>query len=126
MPDAGRAVMGFQDFTVKVTLRAFVTVLVFSIVLMVLGLPFIAACLAGLNIVTFLIYGWDKYASRRYMTRIPEITLLSLGAAGGTAGALLGQELFRHKTKSKAFRLRFFAITVAQITVLLLFCWLWL
>ena len=44
MPDAGRAVMGFQDFTVKVTLRAFVTVLVFSIVLMVLGLPFIAAC----------------------------------------------------------------------------------
>lgn len=117
--------MGLQDFTVKVTLRAFVAVLMLSIVLMALGLPFIAACLTGLNIVTFLIYGWDKHASRRSATRIPEITLLSLGAAGGTAGAFLGQELFRHKTKSKAFRRRFFAITAAQIAVLLIFCWLW-
>ena len=61
--------------------------------------------LIGINIVTFLIYGIDKWKARRGKWRIPEDTLIWLAIAGGSIGALLGMYLFHHKTQHKKFTL---------------------
>lgn len=52
-----------------------------------------------LSILTLLLYGIDKWRAKRRLWRIRESTLLGLGFLGGAVGALLGMELFRHKTK---------------------------
>ena len=59
--------------------------------------------LVGINVLTFLIYGIDKWKARRRKWRIPEDTLIWLAIAGGSVGALLGMYLFRHKTMHRKF-----------------------
>lgn len=54
---------------------------------------------AVISLITFLFYGRDKRLARRHEWRVPEKTLLGLGLLGGAAGALLGMQVFRHKTK---------------------------
>ena len=45
----------------------------------------------------------DKQKARRGAWRIPEATLLTLAALGGSAGCIAGMYLFRHKTKHLEF-----------------------
>ena len=60
--------------------------------------------LIALNLVAFALYGLDKLKAKRGAWRIPEATLLLIAALGGSLGALLGMELFRHKTKHWKFK----------------------
>ena len=60
---------------------------------------------ACLNVFTFLLYGLDKLKAKRNKWRIPERTLLLLTWLMGGVGALLGMQVFRHKTKHIAFQL---------------------
>ena len=72
--------------------------------------------LIALNLVAFVLYGLDKLKAKRGAWRIPEATLLLIAAVGGSLGALLGMELFRHKTKHWKFKILvplFLAIHVA-------------
>ena len=59
--------------------------------------------LIGINIITFVLYGIDKWRAKRDRLRIPEETLMWLAIAGGSVGALLGMYLFRHKTRHRKF-----------------------
>ena len=59
--------------------------------------------LAVVNIVAFLVYGWDKWLARNNRWRVPEKTLIGLAVAGGSVGALLGMCFWRHKTKHALF-----------------------
>ena len=52
-----------------------------------------------LSIITFFMYGIDKRKAKKHRWRTPEAVLLSFGFFGGAVGALLGMNLFRHKTK---------------------------
>lgn len=45
----------------------------------------------------------DKQKAQRGAWRIPEATLLTLAALGGSAGCIAGMYLFRHKTKHLKF-----------------------
>lgn len=56
-----------------------------------------------INLLSFLIYGIDKKAAKCRMNRISERWLFFLGFIGGSIGALLGMEIFRHKTKKIKF-----------------------
>jgi len=58
-----------------------------------------------INIITFIVYGYDKYCSIKNKWRISEYHLLSLGLIGGGIGSLLGMILFRHKTKKIRFKI---------------------
>ena len=60
--------------------------------------------LLSVNLLAFCMYGLDKLKAKRGAWRIPEATLLLVAALGGSLGALLGMELFRHKTKHARFR----------------------
>ena len=73
------------------------------------------ACLAGVSVVTFIFYGYDKRQSLRNKRRVPEVTLHMLALLGGTPGALLGQLFFRHKTKKLRFRIIFLTIVLFQV-----------
>ncbi|MBQ9797597.1 MAG: DUF1294 domain-containing protein [Clostridia bacterium] len=52
-----------------------------------------------IGILAFWVYGADKQKAKRKRRRIPESALLGLGFFGGAIGALLGMNLFRHKTR---------------------------
>ena len=54
-----------------------------------------------LNIVTFLVYGIDKWKAKQGSWRISEATLLILAVIGGSIGALLGMKIWHHKTMHK-------------------------
>lgn len=56
-----------------------------------------------INVIAFLMYGMDKWKAKRNAWRISEKTLLLTAFAGGSAGALMGMFLFRHKTKHISF-----------------------
>lgn len=70
--------------------------------------------LIGINLLTFAIFGIDKWKARKGKWRIPEDTLIWLSIVGGSVGALLGMHLFRHKTQKRKFNLGIPAILVAQ------------
>ena len=60
--------------------------------------------LAAVNLLAFALYGIDKLKAKKGAWRIPESTLLLVAFLGGSLGALLGMELFRHKTKHAKFK----------------------
>ncbi len=73
--------------------------------------------LVFINILTFLLYGIDKWKARRGKWRIPEETLIWLAVVGGSMGALLGMYLFRHKTKHKKFTVGVPVILLVQFAL---------
>lgn len=56
-----------------------------------------------MSLLTFVLYGWDKYLAVAKKTRIPEFVLLLFAFLGGAFGALCGMIFFRHKTLYKMF-----------------------
>ena len=80
-------------------------------------IDFILYYLLGINILAFLVFGLDKWKARKDRWRIPEATLLMLAVAGGSAGALLGMLLFRHKTRHNKFRFGLPLILLTQLVI---------
>ncbi|HBB9940699.1 DUF1294 domain-containing protein [Enterobacter cloacae] len=68
-----------------------------------------------INVLTMVIYGADKMAARKGMRRIPEVTLLAFGVVGGWPGAIMGQQIFRHKTQKQPFKTWFLMSVVVSI-----------
>ena len=71
-----------------------------------------------INMVTFLVYGFDKLEAilnKRYLRRVSEITLLSLCFVGGVIGGLVAIILFRHKISKVSFLVKFIGIIIFQI-----------
>ena len=54
-----------------------------------------------INVVTFVVYGIDKWKAKQGSWRISEATLLLLAVIGGSIGALLGMQVWHHKTMHK-------------------------
>lgn len=63
----------------------------------------------------------DKIKAKKNLWRIPEATLMGVAALGGSLGALLGMQLFRHKTKHVKF---FVGIPVLLALHIALLAWL--
>jgi uncharacterized membrane protein YsdA (DUF1294 family) len=70
------------------------------------------------NALTLVVYGVDKLAARKAWRRVPESTLLIFGFVGGWPGAILGQQLFRHKTQKQPFKTWFIISVIVNIAVL--------
>lgn len=71
----------------------------------------IFAIYMGASLVTFIVYAMDKSAANRGAWRTRESYLHLLSLAGGWPGALVAQQMLRHKTKKLSFRFVFW-ITV--------------
>ena len=75
----------------------------------------------AVNVLTFVVYGVDKWKARHGRWRVPEAFLLGLAAVSGSVGAWLAMQLFRHKTQKKKFRYGVPAFFVLQLMAVLLF-----
>ena len=80
-------------------------------------IAFTAIFLGVLNLATFAIFGADKAAAADKRPRVPERTLLTLAALGGSPGALLARPAFRHKTRKQPFSAWLTLIVFAQVVV---------
>ena len=74
--------------------------------------------LAVINVVTFFVYGIDKWKAKRSKWRISEATLLGMAVIGGSIGAWMGMKIWHHKTLHKKFRYGIPLILIAQIALL--------
>ena len=74
-------------------------------------------CLLSLNILTFIIYGIDKWKARKGRWRIPESSLLLLAACGGSLGAWCGMRVWHHKTLHKKFKYGIPLILLLQLVL---------
>ena len=70
-----------------------------------------------INALGFLLMLADKRKAQKKLWRIPEATLLTVAAIGGSIGSLAGMYTFRHKTKHLKFTLGIPAILIAQIAL---------
>jgi uncharacterized membrane protein YsdA (DUF1294 family) len=64
------------------------------------------------SVLAFFLYWSDKRKARADAWRTPENVLHALELAGGWPGALLAQQLFRHKTRKVSFQLLFWLIVL--------------
>ena len=74
--------------------------------------------LVGINILSFIVYGIDKWRAAHGRWRIPESTLLGIAVIGGSIGALIGMKVWHHKTKHKKFVFGLPAILLIQLIIL--------
>ena len=54
-----------------------------------------------INVVTFFVYGIDKWKAKNSKWRTRETALLGLAVLGGSIGAWLGMKVWHHKTQHK-------------------------
>ena len=71
--------------------------------------------LLAINIVSFFLYGIDKYKAKKGRWRISEATLLMMAVIGGSIGAWVGMRLWHHKTMHKKFKYGIPAIIIMQV-----------
>ncbi len=83
--------------------------------------PLLLIWLAVVNSISLLAMGMDKFKARRGAWRIPERRIWLLAWLGGSPGAWLGMQVFRHKTRHPAFSIGLPVLAILQI---LLLAWL--
>jgi uncharacterized membrane protein YsdA (DUF1294 family)/cold shock CspA family protein len=71
----------------------------------------------GVSLITFWAYVLDKSAARSQRRRVAETSLILLGMFGGWPGAILAQQLFRHKTAKLSFRAVFWVSVLINVFV---------
>ena len=77
--------------------------------------------LAVINVVTFFMYGIDKWKAKKSKWRIREAALLGLAVLGGSIGAWLGMQVWHHKTQHKKFKYGVPAIIIVQLALIVYF-----
>lgn len=76
-----------------------------------------------INLVSFMMFGIDKYKARRGQWRISEATLLAVAAIGGSIGAWMGMKVWHHKTLHSKFRYGVPIILLVHIALMAYFCY---
>ena len=116
VPSSSRSAKRRFDPASAVALVAFALLL--ALVALTRGVPRWAALLyLGASVLSFALYAVDKAAAIDRRDRIPESLLLWLGLAGGWPGAIVAQQLLRHKTAKRSFRFRFWLSVVANVAL---------
>jgi len=89
---------------------------IYLLLAMAWKLPFwVAGLYLAMSVASFLAYAADKSAASRGSWRTPESTLHMLALIGGWPGALVAQQLLRHKSSKREFRQVFWASVVANV-----------
>jgi uncharacterized membrane protein YsdA (DUF1294 family) len=81
----------------------------------------IVICYLFASLICFCLYVFDKSAAIGGRRRISELSLLTSGMLCGWPGAILAQQLMRHKTKKPMFRIAFWVTVIANILALYFF-----
>lgn len=79
----------------------------------------VAGLYLGASVVCFFAYAVDKSAAAADRWRVSEDTLLGLGLIGGWPGAIVAQQILRHKSNKASFRSQFWATVVTNVLAFL-------
>ncbi len=82
----------------------------------------LAGIYGGCSVITFLAYVKDKRAAQRNARRTSETMLHLLAFAGGWPGALVAQQVLRHKSKKREFRVGFWTSVILNVAGFVLSC----
>ena len=74
--------------------------------------------LVTINAAGFVLMLADKHKAKKKLWRIPEATLMTVAALGGSVGSLLGMYTVRHKTKHPKFTIGIPLILAAQLLII--------
>ncbi len=74
--------------------------------------------LIAVNLTTFLTFRYDKRIAGSRRRRVPEKVLLGLAFLGGSPGAALAMRRYRHKTRKKSFKRKFWLVVALQVAFL--------
>ena len=66
-------------------------------------MKFVIIYLIIINALAFVLMLVDKYKAQNNLWRIPEATLMTVAAIGGSFGAYTGMRICRHKTRHYKF-----------------------
>lgn len=80
--------------------------------------PLVFGLYLGMSAAAFIAYVIDKSAARNQQARTRESTLHMLGLVGGWPGALLAQQILRHKSRKESFRNTFWWTVALNCTAL--------
>ena len=72
-----------------------------------------------MNIITFLLMGYDKHEAKVNQWRISEKALFLFCLFGGSIGGICGMYAFRHKTQKWYFKIGFPLILIIQIGIII-------
>lgn len=75
----------------------------------------VAGLYLAASVVCFVVYVVDKSAAVAGRWRVSESTLIFLGLVGGWPGAIVAQQVSRHKTNKAAFRSAFWGSVVLNV-----------
>ncbi len=75
----------------------------------------VPAAYAGMSLLALVMYATDKAAAVRGCRRVPENRLHLVELLGGWPGALIGQQLLRHKTRTGSFQFGFWLCVLLNV-----------
>ena len=75
----------------------------------------IAVYLLAMNLLAFVLMASDKKKAKSGAWRVPEKVLFLSAILGGSIGAIVGMQVFRHKTKHWYFKYGMPAILILQL-----------
>lgn len=71
----------------------------------------------AISVVAYAVYAWDKSAAQNNRWRTSESALHMFALSGGWPGALLAQQVLRHKSKKQSFRFVFWVTVLLSVAV---------
>ncbi len=104
--------VNIQQLPLKLVLFGLLCLLPLAGSLLRLGAVLPLAIYAVASLLTFVLYWRDKHSALKDRWRTPETTLHFFELAGGWPGALVAQQVFRHKTRKLSYQLAFWLIVV--------------
>ncbi|WP_312914579.1 DUF1294 domain-containing protein [Stutzerimonas kunmingensis] len=107
-----RAAGNIQQLPLKLVLFGLLCLLPLAGSLLRLGAVLPLAIYAVASLLTFVLYWRDKHSALKDRWRTPETTLHFFELAGGWPGALVAQQVFRHKTRKLSYQLAFWLIVM--------------
>lgn len=69
------------------------------------------------NLISFGVFGFDKWQAKKHQWRISENTLLVISLLGGIIGAASGMIIFNHKISKKSFLMKFFIVVLINLVL---------
>ena len=112
-PDRGPSGGNIQHLKLKLVVLLIVCALPLfgSLSMWLRGISLIPLTAYGLvSVLAFFLYWADKRKARTDAWRTPENILHAVELAGGWPGALIAQQVFRHKTRKVSFQVLFMMI----------------
>lgn len=119
-PQIVGSVSGFDTVLALLTVGAFVILLGLAVFAMVMP-SWVVGWYLACSTVTLMLYQEDKQRARFGVWRIRELTLHIWELLGGWPGALLAQQLFRHKISKSSYARYFWGIVSLHIGGILLY-----